>query len=353
MIRHRVDKHGHIYPLDPPSSYPVLDIPPAHVGAINPELIRKWLAAKHEWDIKFSKEKLRVQSRRMKELAHGFQDFDGECPPASSLAARRAAPGVLPKRHAKKNYGMMLWSGWGSKHDERTIERERQAIHSGRPSTRPSVDAGQAGAWSSTPLKNSQSNTGGNHDLSQEKSHASGPTSVTWDKKEHPNNNGDSSTGRMSTEPDSASRPLSEKSGPILILPEVDNRKLTDENASTRALFHAAGTLPMKSDISLSNSRYRPESAAGSVTGRSEMVSDTASTVGGDKDSVARMNLGTDSASTRAVLGAKGVIPLMASENGRLSSDTLSVFSAAGRDSMSHRPEMPDREVFKTAEEGL
>ncbi|OGE53522.1 hypothetical protein PENARI_c007G02233 [Penicillium arizonense] len=354
MIRQRVNKHGHIFPLDPPSSYPVLEIPPAHVGAINPELIRKWLAAKREWDIKFSKEKLRVQRCRMKELAHGFQDFNGECPPASSLAARRAAPGVLPKRHAKKNYGMMLWSGWGSKHDERTMEKERQATQSGRPSTRPSVDAGQAGAWSSTPSKNPQGGTPADHDLTKEKPHANGPTSVTWDEKGHRNNNtADSFTGRMSTEPDSASRPLSEKSAPILILPEVDNRKFTDENASTRALFHAAGTIPMKSDISLSNSRYRPESAAGSVTGRSEMVSDTASTVGGDKDSVARMHMASDSASNRAVLGAKGVIPVMTSENGRMSTDTLSVFSAAGRDSTSQRPEMPDREVFKTAEEGL
>ncbi|KAJ5753366.1 Alpha/beta hydrolase fold-3 [Penicillium nucicola] len=353
MIRQRVDKHGHIFPLEPTSSYPVLKIPPTQVGAINPELIRKWLAAKKEWDIRFSKEKLRVQSRRLKELAHGFQDFDGECPPSSSLAARRAAPGVLPKRHAKKNYGMMLWSGWGSKHDERTMEKERQATQSGRPSTRPSFDAGQAGAWSSTPLTNAHGKNAADHELSKEKSHASGPTSITWNEKEQPNNNGDAATDRMSTDPDSVSRPLSEMSGPILILPEVDNRKFTDENASTRALFHAAGTLPMKSDISLSNSRCRPGSAAGSATGRSEMISDTASTIGGDKDSVARMNIAPDSVSTRAVLGAKGVIPVMAHENGRMSSDTLSVFSAAGRDSMSQRPEMPDREVFKTAEESL
>jgi hypothetical protein len=35
--------------------------------------IRMWLDAKKEWDIRFAKEKLRVQSRRLKELAHGFQ----------------------------------------------------------------------------------------------------------------------------------------------------------------------------------------------------------------------------------------------------------------------------------------
>lgn len=350
MIRQRIDQRGHVFPLDPPSSYPVLDIPPVKVGAINPKLIQNWLDAKHEWDIKFAKEKLRVQTRRLKELAHGFQDFDGECPPPSSLAARRAAPGVLPPRHAKKNYGMMLWSGWGSKHDERTVEREKQVDASARPSTRASVDAGQAGAWSSTPATNPQFEKASDEAPAKFESQTTGPTAVSWNEKVHTSNE-ESSTGRMSTDPETVSRPLSEKSGPILLLPEVNNHKFSDENASTRALFHAPGSLPMRSDISLAHSRNRPSSATGSAAGRSEMVSETASTVGGDKDSVAYMSMAPDTASTRAVMGARGVVaPLVTGENGRRSTDTLSVFSAAGRDSMSHRPEMPDREVFKTAE---
>lgn len=354
MIRQRIDKRGHVFPLDPPSSYPLLSLNPAQVGALNPQLIKKWLDAKQEWDVRFGKEKLRVQSRRLKELAHGFQDFEGECPPPSSLAARRAAPGVLPQRHAKKNYGMMLWSGWGSKHDERTLERESQAAESGQRSTRASVDAGQAGTWSSTPATNPLADKGSAEGPEGVESQTTRPTAVTWDEKEHPNN-GEPSTGRISTDPETASRPLSEKStGPILVLPEVNNHKLTDENASTRALFHAAGALPMRSDLSLAHSRNRPSSATGSITGRSEMVSETASTVGGDKDSVAYMSMAPDTASTRAVMGARGVVaPITAGEYARRSTDTLSVFSAAGRDSMSHRPEMPDREVFKTAEEGL
>ncbi|KAJ5822407.1 Alpha/beta hydrolase fold-3 [Penicillium robsamsonii] len=351
MIRQRIDKRGHVFQLDPPSSYPVLDLPPAKVGAVNPVLIQMWLDAKKEWDIRFAKEKLRVQTRRMKELAHGFQDFDGECPPPSSLAARRAAPGVLPKRHAKKNYGMMMWSGWGSRHDERRIEMEKQAVESGKRSTRVSTDAGQAGAWSSTPATNPQTEKVLDKDLTDNKSQSNGYTAVSWDEKEH-HNNGDSSTGRISTDPETFSRPLSEKSaGPILILPGVNNNKFTDESASTRGLFHAAGTLPMKSDLSLAHSRYRPTSAAGSCTGRSEMMSDTGSTVGGDKDYSAFMNMASDNASNRAVIGARGVIsPMIAGENGRRSTDTLSVFSATGRDSMSHRPEMADREIYKTAE---
>jgi len=354
MIRHRIDKRGQVFLLDPPSSYPVLEIPPAQIGAVNPELIRQWLDAKQEWDARFSKEKLRVQSRRLKELAHGFQDFGGEFPPPSSLAARRAAPGVLPKRHAKKNYGMMMWSGWGSKHDERTMERQQHAQQSGRHSTRASVDAGQAGAWSSTPALNTQNEKGADQGSTKGKSRAAGPSAVSWDEKEHPSR-GDSSNGRISTDAETPSR-VSEQTtaGPILVLPEVNNHKFTDDSASTRALFHAAGALPMKSDISLAHSRYRPSSAAGSAAGRSEFMSDTASTVGGDKDSVAHLNTASDAGSTRAVLGARGIsAQVMAGENGRRSTDTLSVFSAAGRDSMSHRPEMPDREVFKTAEEGL
>ncbi|KAJ5437670.1 Alpha/beta hydrolase fold-3 [Penicillium cf. griseofulvum] len=225
---------------------------------------------------------------------------------------------------------------------------EKRAEESGRRSTRISTDTGQAGSWSSTPATNPQTEKVLDKDINN-KSQSNGYTAVSWDEKEHPNN-GDSSLGGMSTDPGTVSRPLSEKStGPILILPGVNNNKFTDENASTRGLFHAAGALPMKSDLSLAHSRYRPSSAAGSGTGRSEMMSDTGSTVGGDKDYFAYTNMGPDTASTRAVMGARGVISPMAGD-GRRSTDTLSVLSATGRDSMSHRPEMPDKEVYKTAE---
>jgi len=320
MIRQRVDNHGHVYPLDPPSSYPVLDIPPSKVGAINPELIRKWLEAKQEWDDKFSREKLRVQKRRLKEMAHGFQDFEGEQPPPSSLAARRAAPGVLPKRHAKKNYGMAMWACFGSKHDERTIGRENEAEKTGRhsTSTSTSVDEGQAGRYSSMPSQNRQPDDA-------EKKEPTGNSS--------PGRTSESATGRPGSE---------ESTGPIPVLPEMDNHNLNDEAVSTRAVFHAA----MTSDASLPYLKGRPSSAAG----RSDFMSDAASTVGGDRESITPSGVVPDGVSTRAVLGAKGVIGVIgASEKGRMSSDTLSVLS--GRGSTSLRPEMPEREVFKTAQE--
>ncbi|KAJ5994555.1 hypothetical protein N7451_010279 [Penicillium sp. IBT 35674x] len=363
MIRERVDKRGRTYPLDPPSSYPVLDIPPAQVGAINPELIRKWLVAKHEWDVKFSREKLKVQARRIKEMSHGFQDFEGEYPSPSSLAARRAAPGVLPKRHAKKNYGLMLWSGWGSKHDERTMEREKDAEKSGRLSTRASVDAGQAGQWSSQPAKVVQPDGSAKRKSVATNSMSSGAPVVTWDAASEQKPNG----GGPSTDADSVSlRPISDRNGgPILVLPGVDNRKFSEENASTRALFHAAGTLPMTSDVSLPQNQGRPSSIGGSVAGRSEFLSDAAedtSTIGGDAVSGI---VAPDAASTRAVLSAKGVIGVLnGGDNARGSIDTSSLHpQPSDGDALStdkkalassiHRPDMPDREEFKTASEEL
>ncbi|KAJ5912199.1 uncharacterized protein N7473_001502 [Penicillium subrubescens] len=368
MIRQRVDKRGRMYHLDPPSSYPALAIPPAKVGAVNPELIRKWLEAKHEWDQKFSKEKLCVQSRRIKEMAHGFQDFEGECPPPSSLAARRGAPGVLPKWRAKKNYGLMLWSGWGSKHDERTMEKASEAEKFGQTTTRRSVDAGQAGSYSSAPLKNPLAgNTGESRSETAAGSSSTGGTpAITWDTtKEQRQWNGETDPGRPSES--TSLRPTSERSGgPILILPGVDNRKFNDENASTRALFHAAGTLPMSSDASLPYLKGRPSSVGGSVAGRSEFMSDNgedASTVGGDRELSAVPGVANDAASTRAVLSAKGVVGVVSSrDSGQISTDTASLranisdadaVSAAGKTSTSHRPDMPEREVFKTAQEAL
>lgn len=370
MIRQRVDKRGHMYHLDPPSSYSVLAIPPAKVGAVNPELIRKWLAAKHEWDQKFSKEKLRVQTRRIKEMVHGFQDFEGECPPPSSLAARRAAPGVLPKWHAKKNYGLMLWSGWGSKHDERTMIKADEAEKSGQSTTRRSVDAGQAGSYSSVPVMKPLAGLSGEgrSETAAGTSSTGGTAPVTWDTaNEKKQWHGEAAPGCPSES--FSLRPMSERSGgPLLVLPDVDNRKFKDENASTRALFHAAGTLPMSSDASLPYLRGRPSSVGGSVAGRSEFMSDygeDASTVGGERDSSSVPGNALDAASTRAVISAKGVVGVVDPRNsGRVSADTTSLraspldadaISAAGNDnhSTSHRPDVPDREIFKTAQEKL
>ena len=127
MIRQRIDRHGRIYPLDPPSSLPALQVPSNEIGVIKPGPVRKWLAAKMEWDTKYAREKRKVQKQRAKEMAQGYQGFgDDEVPPPSALAGRRGL--VMPKEEKKgRSWGMSMWSLWGSSHDESTIVREERA----------------------------------------------------------------------------------------------------------------------------------------------------------------------------------------------------------------------------------
>lgn len=127
MIRQRVDRYGYIYPLDPPSSLPALQISSNEVGVIKPGPVEKWLNAKKEWDTKYSREKRRVQKQRVKEIAQGYEGFgDDEVPPPSALAGRRGLS--MPKEEKKsRSWGMSLWSLWGSSHDENTMAREEKA----------------------------------------------------------------------------------------------------------------------------------------------------------------------------------------------------------------------------------
>lgn len=121
MIRQRVDRHGHIFPLDPPSSMPALQVSANEVGVIKPGPVGRWLTAKKQWDLKYAREKRRVQKQRAKEMAKGFQGFgNDEVPPPSALAGRRGLS--MPKAEKKKkSWGMSMWSLWGSSHDENTV----------------------------------------------------------------------------------------------------------------------------------------------------------------------------------------------------------------------------------------
>ncbi|KAL4896193.1 hypothetical protein BDV59DRAFT_172270 [Aspergillus ambiguus] len=331
MIRQRIGKAGHIYPIDPPSSCPVLQIPPSQVGTFNPVLVKKWLAAKDEWDTKFAHKKLRVQTQLIKELAYSFQqDFPGELPPACSLAARKSAPGVLPSRTTRKNHPMTWWSNWASKHDERTIEREKEKEKGGL-SRRTSVEAGRAGAsikglnmhdheksLNSFPVQESASAS----DLEKQQGANQRPANVNVDKA---NQNG-SATARSDSsrvKAGSEDKPLS----PLIVLPPYDEKKFTEDNASTQSLFHAPGIIPATSDLSMSRLKQRPSSQAGSATIRSGVTSEIAddtSTIG-DK-SLAVTNAGVDAASTRAVLNARGVVGLVNdADSTRRSTDALSM----------------------------
>ena len=121
MIRQRVDRHGHVHPLDPPSSLQALQMSPNEIGVIKSGPVRKWMEAKKHWDTKYAREKRRVQKQRSKEMALGYQSFgNDEVPPPTALAGRRSLS--TPKEEKKsRSWGMSLWSLWGSSHDEDTV----------------------------------------------------------------------------------------------------------------------------------------------------------------------------------------------------------------------------------------
>lgn len=131
MIRQRVDRHGHVYPLGPASSLPALQMSPNEIGVIKPGPVRKWLAAKAHWDHKYAGEKLKVQKQRIKEMAQGFDETgDDEVPPPSALARRRGKD--MPKEAKKsKSMGLSLWSLWGSSHDEKTVSEITALVEEG------------------------------------------------------------------------------------------------------------------------------------------------------------------------------------------------------------------------------
>jgi hypothetical protein len=128
MIRQRVDRHGHIYPLEHPSSLPSCCLPPSEIGVIKEGPVRKWMTAKLQWDTKYASAKRRVQKQRAKEMMEGYQTFGyDEVPPPSALAGRRRKGDLYRDEKHKMSWGMSLWSIWGSKHDKEAMDREQHA----------------------------------------------------------------------------------------------------------------------------------------------------------------------------------------------------------------------------------
>lgn len=135
MIRQRVDRHGVIYPLAPPEDLPALQLQPSDVGVIKPGPVRKWLAAKAEWDRKYAREKRRVQKQRVKEMASGGSEGfgAGEQAPPSAMAGRKKKCEEGEEKKKKTSYGLMMWSMFGSKHDENAIRREESRTEEESP----------------------------------------------------------------------------------------------------------------------------------------------------------------------------------------------------------------------------
>jgi acetyl esterase/lipase len=120
MIRQRVDRHGRIYPLPESSTHAALNLAPLEIGVPKPGPVNKWMKAQEQWNNKFSKQKLKIQKQRMKDMQKGYEGFKDESPPPTALAGR-LLKGMKKEKKAKKSWGMALWSLWGSKHDEATV----------------------------------------------------------------------------------------------------------------------------------------------------------------------------------------------------------------------------------------
>ncbi|RMZ92401.1 hypothetical protein DV736_g355, partial [Chaetothyriales sp. CBS 134916] len=93
MIRQLVDRYGNIFPLPRADELPATSMDPSEVGIVKSGPLKKWLAAKRQYEV-------------------------------------RTAEDEMPPK-LKKSYGLSMWSGWGSKHDELTIKREGKVVGHG------------------------------------------------------------------------------------------------------------------------------------------------------------------------------------------------------------------------------
>lgn len=134
MIRQRVTRHGVIFPLAPASELPGCTMPRELVGVVKEGTVRKWLKQKNEWDRRYASSKKKVHKKFVQDLTIGYEGFgEGELPPPSALAGRRKKGDKEVTGVAKraKSMGLAMWSGWGSKHDKMTMDREEKAERDG------------------------------------------------------------------------------------------------------------------------------------------------------------------------------------------------------------------------------
>ncbi|KAI2472912.1 alpha/beta-hydrolase [Annulohypoxylon bovei var. microspora] len=124
MIRQRVSRHGVISPLAAPSEFPGCTIDRNDIGVVKETPVRRWLETRAQSDKRFGSVRAKIHKRRLKEMTAGYVGFDGETPPPAALASRRKAGEDIKEKKKTKSMGLALWSLWGSKHDEATVNRE-------------------------------------------------------------------------------------------------------------------------------------------------------------------------------------------------------------------------------------
>ncbi|KAM5462509.1 hypothetical protein MferCBS49748_006416 [Microsporum ferrugineum] len=127
MIRQLVDSEGNLFPLPDEHELSALQVPRNHIGVPKPTPVRRWLAAKGEWDTKFAKEKDRLQNERLTHIPLGIDDIaPGDCPPPSSLAAQRGVTVSKVRQPAQKSMLLSLWNKLGAIHDVKAVQKEKK-----------------------------------------------------------------------------------------------------------------------------------------------------------------------------------------------------------------------------------
>lgn len=128
MIRQKVTRHGATLPLAPEAELPACCVQPATVGVVKEGTVKKWLAMRKQWDHRFASAKAKIHKKIVDDMVAGYHEFGpGEYPPPTALAGRRRVDSELVEGKKQKSWGLAMWSLWGSKHDEMTVEREKKA----------------------------------------------------------------------------------------------------------------------------------------------------------------------------------------------------------------------------------
>ncbi|KAJ4861613.1 alpha/beta hydrolase fold domain-containing protein [Trichoderma breve] len=128
MIRQRIARNGAILPLPLETDLPGCNMKPEEIGIIKEGPVRKWLETKGTWDHKYASAKAKTHKKIIKEMIVGYKDFGpDERPPPTALAGRIPLGTELQPGKRRKSFGLAIWSLWGSKHDEMTVEREQKA----------------------------------------------------------------------------------------------------------------------------------------------------------------------------------------------------------------------------------
>ncbi|KAK9772934.1 putative Alpha/beta hydrolase fold-3 domain-containing protein [Seiridium cardinale] len=151
MIRQQISRHGTVTPLAPEEDLISCNMPASGIGVIKEGPVRKWLVTRNQWDTRFGSARAKIHKKRLKEMVAGYEHFDGETPPPSALAGRRKAGYEMADYKKRKSMGLALWSLWGSKHDEMTMNREQEADKV--PEIKVATDAEGAGARSQADIR--------------------------------------------------------------------------------------------------------------------------------------------------------------------------------------------------------